>query len=188
METPTTGGCGDLDSRRGPVPVDPLAERLLDTGFDPSRPAFVSWLGVTQYLTEAAIGATLDVIGGFCPGTQLVIEYLVPSGMRDEAGEALADFFMPRAASFAEPWLTFLTPADVAGLLAARDMVVLDDVGRRHDLTHTVASVATLRSETLLTALQTRDWRLRCEVAATSDSLPLSRVPRRRRVAAAPAG
>jgi methyltransferase (TIGR00027 family) len=114
--------------------VDSLAQRLLDTGFDPSRPAFVSWLGVTQYLTEAAIGATLDVIAGFCPGTQLVIEYLVPTGIRDEAGEALADFFMPRAASVAEPWLTFLAPADVAGLLAARDMAVVDDVGRREQI------------------------------------------------------
>ena len=53
-----------------------LSERLVDMGFDSSQPAFISWLGVTQYLTEEAIRATLDVIGGLCAGTELVMEYL----------------------------------------------------------------------------------------------------------------
>jgi methyltransferase (TIGR00027 family) len=110
--------------------VDPLSDRLLDAGFDRSRPAFVSWLGVTQYLTADAIGVTLEEIGGLCAGTELVMEYVVPAEMRDGPGRALADYFMPRAAASGEPWLTFLTPADVAGLLAARRMKVLEDVGR----------------------------------------------------------
>ena len=110
--------------------VDSLSERLHATGFDPSQPAFVSWLGVTQYLTDHAIEATLDVIASFSVGTELAIEYLLPAVLRDEAGQALADFFMPRAATFGEPWVTFLTPAQLAGLLVERGMVVLDDVGR----------------------------------------------------------
>jgi methyltransferase (TIGR00027 family) len=114
--------------------VDSLSERLVDMGFDSSQPAFISWLGVTQYLTEEAIRATLDVIGGLCAGTELVMEYLVPAQMRDGAGRALADFFMPRAAAAGEPWLTFLTPADTDGLLAARGMVVSADVGRRDQI------------------------------------------------------
>jgi O-methyltransferase involved in polyketide biosynthesis len=83
------------------------------------RPAFLSWLGVTQYLTTEAIGQTLDVIGGFAAGTELVMEYLVPAELRDGAGQDVADF-MPRAAASAEPWLTFLTPIEVAETLAAR--------------------------------------------------------------------
>jgi methyltransferase (TIGR00027 family) len=110
--------------------LDSLSKLLLGMRFDPSRPAFVSWLGVTQYLTDEAIAVTLDVIGGFCSGTELAMEYLLPAEMRDEAGQALADFFMPQAAAFGEPWLTFLTPVDVSGLLAARGIAVLDDVGR----------------------------------------------------------
>jgi methyltransferase (TIGR00027 family) len=113
---------------------DSLAERLLETGFDGSRPAFVSWLGVTQYLTADAIDETLEAIGGLCAGTELVMEYLVPVEMRDQAGQALADYFAPRAAAFDEPWLTFLTPADVAGLVVARGMVISDDVGRRDQI------------------------------------------------------
>jgi methyltransferase (TIGR00027 family) len=87
--------------------VDALIDRLTDLGFDRSQPAFVSWLGVTQYLTVDAIDATLEAIGRLCPGTELVMEYLVPAAMRDADGRALADFFMPRAAGFGEPWLTF---------------------------------------------------------------------------------
>jgi methyltransferase (TIGR00027 family) len=116
--------------------VDPLSDRLLDAGFDRSRPAFVSWLGVTQYLTEDAIGVTLEEIGGLCAGTELLMEYVVPVELRDGPGRALADYFMPRAAACGEPWLTFLTPADVAGLLAARHMEVLEDVGRSDQIDH----------------------------------------------------
>lgn len=89
--------------------IDPLEDHLVGSGFDPSRPVFLSWLGVTQYLTTEAIGQTLDVIGGFAAGTELVMEYLVPADLRDEAGQEVADYFMPRAAASAEPWLTFLT-------------------------------------------------------------------------------
>ena len=116
------------------VPVDftadSLHDRLIDMGFDRSAPAFVSWLGVSQYLTVEAIAATLDVIGGFAPGTELVMEYVVPAGMRDEPGQALADFFMPQAAASGEPWLTFFTPPGVSQLLAASGLVVTEDLGR----------------------------------------------------------
>jgi len=74
------------------VPVDfesdALAERLAQGGFDPSRPALVSWLGVTMYLTRAAIGQTLAVIGRLAPGTEVVADYMLPAGLRDEAGTA----------------------------------------------------------------------------------------------------
>jgi methyltransferase (TIGR00027 family) len=114
--------------------IDSLSERLSGMGFDRSRPAFVTWLGVSQYLTAEAIATTLEDIGGFCSGTELVMEYLLPGELRDVAGQALADFFMPRAAASGEPWLTFITQADVSGLLAARGMVVIDDVGRRDQI------------------------------------------------------
>jgi methyltransferase (TIGR00027 family) len=114
--------------------VDSVAERLREMGFDRSRPAFVSWLGVTQYLTESAISTTLHAIADLCLGTEVVMDYIVPTELRDEAGQALADFFMPRAAALAEPWSTFLTPADVHRLLARCGMTVLDDVGRRDQI------------------------------------------------------
>lgn len=114
--------------------VDSLSDRLVEMGFDRSQPAFVSWLGVTQYLTTEAIGTTLDAIGGFARGTELVIEYVLPGEMRDASGQGLADFFMPRTSAFGEPWLTFFTPTGIGELLAARGFVVTEDVGRRHQI------------------------------------------------------
>jgi methyltransferase (TIGR00027 family) len=116
--------------------VDPLRDRLAEAGFDCSQPAFVSWLGVTQYLAEHAIHSTLDVIADAAPGTELVIECLVPDELRDESGHALADFFMPRAAAVGEPWVTFATPLEIAGALSERGMTVVDDVGRRDQVNH----------------------------------------------------
>jgi methyltransferase (TIGR00027 family) len=114
--------------------TESLEERLVGSGFDPARPAFLSWLGVTQYLTPEAIGATLDVIAGFAAGTELVMEYLVPAELRDRAGQELADYFMPRAAASAEPWLTFLSPGQAADALAARSLVAVDDVDRKNQV------------------------------------------------------
>jgi methyltransferase (TIGR00027 family) len=109
--------------------IDSLADRLIDMGFDRSQPAFVSWLGVTQYLTREDVGTTLDVVGGLAPGTELVMQYLLPREMRDPSGEALANFYMPLSAAFGEPWLTFFTPPEVGELLAARGLAVFEDVG-----------------------------------------------------------
>jgi methyltransferase (TIGR00027 family) len=117
------------------VPADfrdqSLGERLADMGLDLSQPAFVVWLGVTQYLTVSAIGSTLDVIGRLAPGTELVVEYLVPDELRDDAGQAMAAWFMRRAAASGEPWLTFLAPREMTEELHARGLVVTEDVGRR---------------------------------------------------------
>ena len=38
--------------------TDPLPDRLAAEGFDLSRPALVSWLGVSMYLTADAVAAT----------------------------------------------------------------------------------------------------------------------------------
>ena len=56
------------------VPVDfereSLQEGLARMGFRVEAPAFVSWLGVTQYLTPAAIQSTLDLLGSFARGAR----------------------------------------------------------------------------------------------------------------------
>ena len=97
---------------------DQLAGRLAQAGFDPSRPALVSWLGVTMYLTEGAISQTLAGIGGFAPGTQLITDYMLPAALRDETGEAYVGLVAPVAAERGEPWLTFLAPDAMSALLA----------------------------------------------------------------------
>ncbi|TDD58813.1 SAM-dependent methyltransferase [Kribbella antibiotica] len=62
------------------VPVDFEAnddwwERLQAAGFDASRPAVVSWLGVTMYLTEEATAATLKQVASLPVGSSLILTF-----------------------------------------------------------------------------------------------------------------
>lgn len=103
------------------VPVDferdDLRERLLDNGFDPLRPAVVSWLGVTMYLTRAAIETAITTLGILAPGSELILEYALPPALRDETGSAYAEFALPAAAERGEPWLSFYTPDEMTEAL-----------------------------------------------------------------------
>jgi methyltransferase (TIGR00027 family) len=117
------------------VPVDfetdSLEECLVHRGFDPSRPAIVSWLGGTVYLTRVAISETLKVVSGFAPGTEIVVDYMLPAEMRDADGQAYAELVMPFAAERGEPWLTFLTQDDMSSLLKDRGFDPVEHVRQR---------------------------------------------------------
>ena len=117
------------------VPVDftrdSLADGLGRAGFDAARPAFVSWLGVTMYLDASAIEATVSVLGGFAPGSEIVLDYLLPAGLRDAAGQAYADLVGQVAAQRGEPWRSVFAPQDMAALLARHGFGPARDVGQR---------------------------------------------------------
>ncbi len=117
------------------VPIDletePLAYGLLQHGFDPARPALFSWLGVTMYLTRAAIAETLTAIAAFAPGTRIVLDTVLPAGHRDEAGQLYADLLVPAFAKRGEAWVSFFTPDEIAGLLAACGWETIEQVSQR---------------------------------------------------------
>jgi methyltransferase (TIGR00027 family) len=94
-----------------------LAGRLAAAGLDRSRPALVSWLGVTMYLTRAAIARTLAAIGTLAPGTELIADYMVPEDLRDARGQTYAELVAPVAAERGEPWLSLFRPGDIAAVL-----------------------------------------------------------------------
>jgi methyltransferase (TIGR00027 family) len=103
------------------VPTDfergDLAAQLCGTGFAPARPALVSWLGVTMYLTQPAISQTLAELGTLAPGTELITDYMLPARLRDQDGQSYADQVAPIAAQHGEPWLTCLTPDEMSAQL-----------------------------------------------------------------------
>ncbi len=120
------------------VPVDfeadPLRERLVQSGLDPVRPVFVSWLGVTMYLTREAILATLTDLGGFAPRSEIVTDHLLPAELRDAAGNGYAEAVAPVAAEQGEPWRTFLSPAAMADLLREAGFEVVEQAGQRESV------------------------------------------------------
>jgi methyltransferase (TIGR00027 family) len=109
--------------------VDSLVRQLGEQGFDRSGPVFVSWLGVTQYLAVEAIISTLRAVGALGQPVELVMAYVLPEELRDPQGQAAAESFMPQAAAFGEPWITFLTPDHAARLVQEAGMTVIEDVG-----------------------------------------------------------
>ena len=110
---------------------DSLGEALERAGFDAGQRALVSWLGVTMYLDESAIEATVAVLGGFAPGSEVVLDYMLPAGMRDAAGQMYADLVGQAAAEWGEPWRSVFAPAAMAALLARHGFGPARDVGQR---------------------------------------------------------
>jgi methyltransferase (TIGR00027 family) len=117
------------------VPVDfetdELIAALTAAGLDPAAPAFVSWLGVTMYLTAEAIGATLASLSRLAPGSELVTDYMLTADLRDADGVAYADLIMPDSERRGEPWLSFFTPEQMTGLLTRHGFTGVRDVRQR---------------------------------------------------------
>ncbi|HEV7735171.1 MAG TPA: class I SAM-dependent methyltransferase [Candidatus Binatia bacterium] len=104
-----------------------LAEALATTGFDPRRPACVSWLGVTVYLTVDAIRGTLAWVASLPSGSTIVFEYAVPSASSD-AGAQIRAGMAARSAAVGEPWITFFEPDEMARMLAAAGFTDVEDL------------------------------------------------------------
>jgi methyltransferase (TIGR00027 family) len=114
--------------------ADALARRLSEAGFDPSQPALINWLGVTIYLTPAAIEGTFSEIATFASGTEVIADFVLPAKLRDADGTAYAELVMPVAAERGEPWLTFLTPGEVCEILTGHGFWPAENVRQRDQI------------------------------------------------------
>jgi methyltransferase (TIGR00027 family) len=120
--------------------VDFERETLLDglgrAGFDPARPAFFAWLGVTPYLTPEAVTATLRQVAGLAAGSELVFDFASPTEEGSGAAGSRRDFDA-RVERVGEPVRCLLTAAGLrADLppLGYREIELLDagELGRRY--------------------------------------------------------
>lgn len=113
---------------------DPLRDRLIDAGLDLTRPSFVTWLGVTQYLSHDAVAATFATLSNLAAGTELIVEYVLPTEMRDDSGRVLAGRLTAAATALGEPWLTFFSPAEMTALLESCGFSVLEQASQREQV------------------------------------------------------
>ena len=89
--------------------------------------AVVLWLGVLPYLSLDAVTSTLRALAGL-GRVEVVLDYGEP--LADRTGPA-RDVFLAGAARVAgvgEPWVTFLTPAQLRRLLGDTGFVLVEDV------------------------------------------------------------
>jgi methyltransferase (TIGR00027 family) len=103
------------------APVDfehqTLQHGLKGAGFEFSRSAVFTWIGVTMYLTLAAITATLATIAQCLPGTRVALTYNQPHHALDSFAVAVTSTFAGIASDMGEPFVTLFLPAEIEDLL-----------------------------------------------------------------------
>ena len=112
------------------VPVDfecdALAEKLAAAGFQQDSPAFFTWLGVVPYLTQDAIGRTLDYIASI-PNSEVVFDYMEPPEASSEDIRGLVLKRTEQLAKTEERWASRFDPIEMATLLRAHAFDRVED-------------------------------------------------------------
>jgi methyltransferase (TIGR00027 family) len=115
------------------VPIDFETQMLVDglvaCGYRLHRPAFVSWLGVTMYLTEEAVFNTLRVVASLAAGTEIIFSYASPEASLNAADRDLLTATKARAMAAGEPWLSSFETASLTDRLRALRFVDVRDLG-----------------------------------------------------------
>jgi O-methyltransferase involved in polyketide biosynthesis len=98
-----------------------LAEGLAITSFDRHVPTFISWLGVTMYLTRDAIEATFRLVLSLPQRSEIVFDFS-PTRTSMSAADTktwaeVAAFLGPLVASHGEPIITFFEAEELKGWL-----------------------------------------------------------------------
>ena len=98
--------------------AESLASGLRRHGVSFDQPTFFSWLGVTMYLTEPAIDATLATVRSFPRSSEIVLTFASRPAAADlEAAGGVASRLAQMAAAVGEPWLSYFEPDEIAGKL-----------------------------------------------------------------------
>jgi len=111
--------------------TDDLRDGLVRAGFDPSSPAIVSAIALTQYLARPAIDRTLKLVASFPSGSRLVVTYVVPATELGETAAAGLAWTMSQAAERGEPFLSLFSPVEFEELLTRAGFSRAVDTGPR---------------------------------------------------------
>lgn len=103
-----------------------LAEGLAAAGFDADQPAFVSWLGVSMYLTADAVEQTLAYVARLPSGSEVVFDFRTPPELLDPLTRAAVSVLAGQVAAAGEPFRSAFIPAALAVLLGALGFYEID--------------------------------------------------------------
>jgi methyltransferase (TIGR00027 family) len=107
-----------------------LAEALAATGFDFSRPAFFSWLGVVMYLSEDAFSRTLEFMAARPPRSAIVFDYAVERESLNAVQKKAFDALAARVSAMGEPFRLFFDPPELHARLREAGLTDIEDLGR----------------------------------------------------------
>ena len=107
--------------------MEDLPDVLEEAGLDRAQPVFTIWEGVTMYLTEAAIDASLRAIRAWSPaGSKLAMTYFVKTRIAQPS--LVTRMAKAVVATFGEPWRFGWDPAELPAYLEARGFKLERDV------------------------------------------------------------
>ena len=120
---------GDLTFAPVDFETQTLEEGLRDTGYDPGKGTFFSWLGVTEYLTTEAVMATLRFVASTPAGSGIVFDYMISPSLLTPAQRAGFDGLARRVGSAGEPWQGFFDPEVLTRDLRVIGFRQVEDLG-----------------------------------------------------------
>lgn len=96
-----------------------FVDRLESAGFDVEAPAVAAWLGVSYYLTDEAVRATLERVASWPAGSAIVFDYVLAEHRWDEIAGYDAEAIravVKGVAAAGEPFLTMFDDDDLIEL------------------------------------------------------------------------
>ena len=113
------------------VPVDferdDVGEKLVAAGFQQNSPAFFSWLGVMPYLTQDAIGRTLDCMSSI-KNSEVVFDYMGPREAFSEELRQLEKKRDEQLEKMGERSVSRFEPAGIAAILRSHGFSNIEDI------------------------------------------------------------
>lgn len=113
------------------VPVDferdEVGENLVAAGFQQKSPAFFTWLGVVPYLTEGAIGRTLEYMASI-QNSEVVFDYMEPPEAFSEELRQLEKKRTEQLKKMGETSVSRFEPAGIATILRLHGFRDIEDV------------------------------------------------------------
>lgn len=106
------------------IPVDFEADEdwwkaLFDAGLDTQARALISSSGVSMYITKSATASTLRQLAGLAPGSIVVMTFMLPLELLDEAERPGLEAASRGAQMSGTPWISFYAPDEMVA--TARD-------------------------------------------------------------------
>jgi methyltransferase (TIGR00027 family) len=112
------------------VPVDferdDMKEKLVAAGFQQNSPAFFTWLGVVPYLTQDAIGRTLDYMSSI-QNSEVVFDYLEPPEAFSEELRQIEKQRTEHLTKMEERSVSRFEPAGIAAILRSHGFYAIVD-------------------------------------------------------------
>jgi methyltransferase (TIGR00027 family) len=113
------------------VPVDfeqdDVGEKLAAAGFQQNSPTFFTWLGVVPYLTQDAIGRTLETMSSI-QNSEVVFDYMEPPEGFSEELRQIEKARAEQLEKMGERSATHFEPAGMAAILRAHGFCDLEDI------------------------------------------------------------